>query len=379
MIRKKINSIIGYFLDRQESNIDKKNILLVGSNLTPEDKRDIENRLKFYCPGTSLTISSPVRAYFRFKPVLLSGSTHLINPRMDKIRAGIFNIDSHTNHADGWSWSRLAVICSEKGTDPLLIKKKFSTRIELLKKENLSKCYLFGTGPSLGKANTRDWSDGYRVVCNTIVRNKSLWNHIDPHFIVAGDAIYHFGHTQFAKTFRLDLALRLAETETFFVYPDLFDPIVQRELNDFSERLIPIPVRPRNQIHQDLTVSFTLPGQGNVLPLLLLPVGCTLSNNIFMWGFDGRAPNDTLFWSNSATESYPELLDELKIAHPAFFNHYVPKEDPFKYVKNVHGDILENCLTDAEKNGFHFTMMHHSWTPVLQKRANYDEELPREY
>jgi hypothetical protein len=372
MIRKKINSIIGFFLDWHGANIDKKNILLVGSNLTQEDKRDIETRLKFYCPGTSLMRSSPVRAYFSFKPVLFSGSNYLIDPRMDKLRAGIFNIDSHTNHADGWSWSNLAVTCSEKVTDPLLIKKKFSTRIELLKKENLSKCYLFGTGPSLGKANARDWSDGYRVVCNTIVRNKSLWNHIDPHFIVAGDTIYHFGHTRFAKTFRQDLALRLAETETFFVYPDLFDPIVRREMNDFSERLIPIPVRSRNQIDQDLTVTFSLPGLGNVLPLLLLPVGCTLSKNIFLWGFDGRAPDDTLFWSNSATESYPELLDELKKAHPAFFDHYVPKEDPFKYVKNVHGDILENCLTNAEKNGFHFTMMHHSWTPVLQKRANYD-------
>lgn len=370
MIRKKIHSINNIFLAWQKANLNKKNILLVGSNLSPEDESDIKNRLIFYCPGTSLATSSSFWAYFSRKPVLLSGCTHLINPRMDGIRAGIFNIDSHTNHADGWVWSDLAVLCSGKSMDPVLTKKIFSKRIELLKKEKLSKCYLFGTGPSLGKADTRDWSDGYRVVCNTIVRNKSLWNHIDPHFIVAGDAIYHFGHTSFAKTFRQDLALRLAETDTYFLYPDLFDPIIQRELNEFSERLIPIPVRSRNQLDQDLTVTFTLPGLDNVLPLLLLPVGCTLSNNIFLWGFDGRAPDDTLFWSNSVTESYPELLDELKKAHPAFFDHFVPREDPYKYVKDVHGDILENCLTAAEKNGFHFTMMHHSWTPVLQKRVN---------
>jgi hypothetical protein len=353
--------------------MDKKNVLLVGNKISSENRKNIETRLAFYCPGTSLSISSPIWAYLSRKPVLFSGRPCLTSPFLDNIRHGIFNIDSQTNPLDGWAWSNLAVLCTPTKPDLIHAKKRFTERVEHIKKEGLSRCYIFGTGPSLGIAGSRDWSDGYRVVCNTIVRNRSLWSHINPHFIVAADTIYHFGHTPFAKAFRQDLALRLGETDTYFLYPDLFDPIVQRELHDFSERLIPIPIGSRAQVHQDLTTTFALPGLGNVLPLLLLPVGCTLSSNIFLWGFDGRAPDDKLFWSNSATESYPELLDELKKAHPAFFDHFVPHEDPFKYVKDVHGDILENCLTDAEKNGFRFTVMHHSWTPTLQKRAKHIE------
>jgi hypothetical protein len=378
MIQKKIWKIVNFLVKREKWLLDKKNIVLVKNDKATKNIEEIANRLKFYSPETSLSISPSIRAYFSRDPVLLYGQPYLINPILDHLRYGIFDIDFTTNPLDGWEWSKLAVLCANPRSNLSQVKFRFNQRIERIKKDGFSKSYIFGTGPSLGRAETQDWSDGYRIVCNTIVRNQKLWNHIDPHFIVAGDAIYHFGHTLFARTFREDLARRMSETDTCFLYPDSFDPIVQRELKTFSDRLFPIPVSSRKQVHQDLTSSYSLPGMGNVLPLLLIPLGCTLSKNIFMWGFDGRAPDDKLFWSNSKTESYPELLDELKKAHPAFFNHYIPREDPFKYVKEVHGDILDISLTDAENEGFRFTMMHHSWTPVLQKRASYDEVSPKE-
>jgi hypothetical protein len=367
MKNRKFPILLQFLLDSEKGFLNTKRIYLIESN-DSDQWIEIEKKLAFYCPGSILTRSSPLKAYFSRSPALLSGRWHLINKYMDRLRTGIFNIDCQRNPTDGWTWSELATLCSGQVPDIRSAKKRFSERIALLEKKNLSKCYLFGTGPSLGKANTRDWSDGYRIVCNTIVRNKSLWSHIDPHFIVAADAIYHFGHTAFAKKFREDLRACLNETDSLFIYPELFDWIVQREFCDFSDRLIPVPQNTTTQIQSDLTKTFSLPQLGNVLPHLLLPLGCTLSKNIYLWGFDGRAPNDTMFWSNSLTESYPELLDELKKAHPAFFNHFVPVSDPFKYVNKVHGDILEECLTNAEKEGFRFTMMHHSWTTTLQKR-----------
>jgi len=105
-----------------------------------------------------------------------------------------------------------------------------------------------------------------------------------------------------------------------------------------------------------------------VLNLLLLPLGCTLSKNVFLWGFDGRAPNDQLFWANSAKHSYPELMDTLRAAHPSFFEHFVPADKPTQYVRKVHGDQLDECLSQSERDGWSFVMMHKSWTPTLQKR-----------
>lgn len=359
----------------QRRLLNKNIILLVGKNLSAEQIVNLKNRLAFYCPDAQLKISTPVRALFNFYPVLIFGQQFLISARIDKFRFGIFNIDYRTNPIDGWVWCELSGLCSNIITNTDVSKKRFEDYVINLKNENLKKCYIFGTGPSLERAIERDWTDGYRVVCNTIVRDQALWNHINPHFIVAGDAIYHFGSDSYAKAFRNDLAKRLKETNTFFVYPADFNSIVQREFSEFSTRLIPIPRGPHSQAYLDLSNHFSLPAVGNVLPLLLIPVGCSLSKNIYLWGFDGRAPTDSLFWANSNKHSYPEYVKDLKAAHPAFFDHFVPEDDPVKYVKSVHGDILEQILNDAEKEGFHFIMMHHSWTPTLQKRFP-DYSLP---
>jgi hypothetical protein len=107
---------------------------------------------------------------------------------------------------------------------------------------------------------------------------------------------------------------------------------------------------------------------GNVLPLLLLPLACSFSQKVYLWGFDGRGPEDKLFWRNSAKHSYPEYIPELQRAHPAFFSYNLPKENLNKYVQQVHGDVLEAELTKAEEKGWKFFMMHKSWTPTLQKR-----------
>ena len=77
---------------------------------------------------------------------------------------------------------------------------------------------------------------------------------------------------------------------------------------------------------------------------LLLPIATSLSKNVFLWGFDGRAPNATNFWVTSNNHSYPELMDGLRDAHPAFFNYYLPKGREGEYVTEVHGDLLDMNL-----------------------------------
>jgi hypothetical protein len=238
-----------------------------------------------------------------------------------------------------------------------------------MRQENLRVSYVFGTGASLERAGARNWSDGYRIVCNTIVRDAALWHHIKPHIIVAGDAIYHFGHTAFAHAFRRDLEARMYESDTLFVYPAIFDPVVRAQLApEIHARCIPMPLGGGKRVHSDLTETFELPAFGNVLLLLLLPLACTLSRTVCLWGFDGRAPTDKYFWTNSSQHTYGEHFNTLLEAHPAFFDHYVPKSDPNKYVRTVHGDVLETGLQAAEAEGWEFRMLHESWTGALAKR-----------
>jgi hypothetical protein len=345
-------------------------ICLVSKRLTSGDLHDIRARLDFYVPGRRLSAHDrwPLVVALSSRAVLTSGEHNAAFRRFSYYRGGVFDVDQVRNHLAAWAWCYLAEYCTGDDAGVRASRQRLCAHIESLRAQHLGKVYVFGTGPSLSQAARMDWSDGYRIVCNTIVRDAQLWQTLDPHFIVAGDALYHFSYTKFARAFRKDLAARLSETNTYFVYPALFNSIVIREMHEYADRLIPVPDGTHVKINADLRQEFSLPNLDNVLPYLLLPLGCTLSRKVFLWGFDGRGPTDQLFWTNSAGHTYSELLSELRAHFPAFFDHFVPANDPSQYVEDVHGDVLERCLQAAENEGWCFEMMHRSWTPTLDNR-----------
>ncbi|MBB2145902.1 hypothetical protein GM921_10420 [Pedobacter sp. LMG 31464] len=281
----------------------------------------------------------------------------------------VFNFDYEVNHIDGWEYHYLlSKVYKNDCEEGIQYGKRKLNELKLKQSKEYSKAYILGTGPSLEKADEVDWSDGIRIVSNTIVKDYELFKYIDPHYIVAGDAIYHFGMSKFAESFRADLRHCLSLTNTYFVFPVYFYPFCLKQFPEFKDRLIPVPQGKSELVHFDLTQRYLLPLLGNVLPLLLLPLACTLSKNINLWGFDGRSPNDKLFWKNSSRHFYTDLVQGITQLHPAFFEKLVPKEAPESYVKTVHGDVLDHALSVAEEAGFIFTMMHFSYTETLSKR-----------
>lgn len=229
------------------------------------------------------------------------------------------------------------------------------------------RCYVFGTGPSLVKAMERDWSDGARLVCNTIVRDATLWHHIQPHMILAVDAAYHYSFTEHACAFRADLRRRLAESDTLYLYAAEYHALVAREFADFPDRLVPIPMGKHKRVDMGLAEVFEWPGMHNILPRLL-NVAFTICNDAWLWGFDGRAPQAQGFWDNSSRHSYPELMPGLRDAYPGFYDSLVPKNNEQWYIKRAFGEELERCLQEAERNGRNIVMMHETWTGTLKKR-----------
>jgi len=348
---------------------------LLATRISDDDLLEVQKRFQFYFPKESFETSNiqnftSLADILSRCPILTFGDIPREIRWIKEFRDGTYDIDFHHNPFDALAWCELSIELSSKQPDLSEVKSRFSKRLFELKKLGLDKCYIFGTGPSLEQAIHREWVDGYRIVCNTIVRDKELWKHLEPHFIVAADANYHFGHTDFAKRFREDLVDCLQLTDTIFIYPARFHAVVSQKFREFEDRLIPIPQGIHKKIHFDLSKRFRTPSLGNILPLLLLPLGCTLSKNLYLWGFDGRSPDDKLFWSNSPNHSYPELIHSLQAAYPAFFLHYVPDNDQKKYVRQYHGDVLDKMMNIAEKDGFSFVMMHPSWTSTLMKRYN---------
>lgn len=385
----KLKKIFFLILDYYFKSISKNQVLLLihPKYFSGEIVQELNERFRFYFSDEKIKLKIKQRKFLSFyftlpiKKIKLFYGFDINNVIESKLKSFLFfDIDFNKNPQDGWNWhdALTEFTFKKESKHKLYLSKQIALKkyIEILPKKE--KAFTIGTGPSLEKAIEIDWTDGYTIVCNTIVKDADLWNHIHPDFIVAGDAIYHFGHNDFAISFMSDLKNRLRETSTVFVYPFMYHAYLSRELTEFEDRLIPIPlsINIKDLVSISLLEDFTLPSNvGNVLNLLLLPLAITLSKNIFLYGFDGRAPDDKLFWANSNKHTYSDKISKIIEKHPKFFDFHVPKKNENEYVKKFHGDKLDNELTVIENQGWCFTMMHKTWTETLSKRIKNSNEL----
>ena len=346
---------------------NKKYKKVVFVYLTEKNSYGIIEKFSFFFPGVQLNKITHLnfRLFFSAASIIYNGKNDIFL----RLRPRTYFLDQELNHHEGWEWIRFFNEYYESTPNIAESYANFKAFIYSMKLKNYDHVFIFGTGTSLRDAINRRWSDGIRIVCNTIVRDHKLWSHIRPHVIVAGDGIYHFGASEYAKAFRRDLKLRLQDSpETVFIYPAFFDGIVRRELGGLCNRLIPIPSGSIKGFNYNLLSRYELPDLGNVLSLLLLPLAFAVSKRIYLWGFDGRAPSDKGFWSNSASHSYPEHMESLRRDYPAFFEHFIPSSNPMAYVKAVHGDQLRLNLEEMESLGYQIMTLHDSYTKALMER-----------
>jgi hypothetical protein len=306
-----------------------------------------------------------------FRPVLILGKTCT---NAERIWLNAYNIDHDLCRVSSWSIHRLYsdIFYSKNKKTELESQSKIKWNKLREKLSNLDTAVVLGTGPSLISAMDYDFQeDKIIIACNTIVKSDMLWSKLNPSIIVAGDAIHHFSNTKYAGSFRKDCYKRLEnDKELVFCYPHIFHPFVLSEFSSLKDQLLPL--FNRNKRDPFITFKGGIPSAApnhNVLTMLLLPIAANLSQKIYFIGFDGRKEGDEGFWESSNEYNYIEHMEELRHSYPGFFDFYVnnPK-DKNEYVKNVHGDQLDNWINDAENSGMYLESLTPSHTATFQKR-----------
>jgi len=230
-------------------------------------------------------------------------------------------------------------------------------------------CFVFGAGPSLDRAFDYDFdrASSYRIICNSLVGDRKLLGHIKPDFIVCTDAIL-FGPSLFAGAFRSDLVAYLRENPectlvTLETYFDHFSRYYQPGSNVCS-----IPKATTDDIVIDLRKNYVAHPYGSILNRIQLPLASTLSDRVFLLGFDGRDPagdaegKQAQKWGYSDDSYYARLRRTIVEAHP-----HQSDVDQHGY-SLYNSNNAEHIISLGERAGIEYYSITDSHIPALKKR-----------
>ena len=232
---------------------------------------------------------------------------------------------------------------------------------------------VFCTGPSVERAFEFDFSQCFTHVCNTIVGNPALMDHINPDLISAGDVVSHFGISLYAERFREDLVRQLKARNCFFLTTAQFGNLLRIQYPEIEERIL-LCEQTISRPNFDLLSKWALPCLDSVLNIHMLPAAATICNEIYILGADGRDPDSEKnedFWAHSAGAHYHELVETGHRAHPTFAGNREDKTfDGFLEAIRV---TVETGERDFDKHYYALTPSH---TPVLRERYVTGSQIP---
>jgi len=181
---------------------------------------------------------------------------------------------------------------------------------------------VFGTGPSLETAYEFDFSGCVNIVCNSIVQNEGLLNHIKPDFICAGDVISHLGVSKYAEAFREDLVREIIARQIKFVTTANFGYLITLRYPEIKDNCILINQSTEDPI-RSLVETFCLPRLDSTLNIHMLPLANTYASKVFILGCDGKTPNrdNEDFWAHATGSQYNDLVESGHKCHPTFDIH----------------------------------------------------------
>jgi hypothetical protein len=226
--------------------------------------------------------------------------------------------------------------------------------------------YVFATGPSLDRAFEREFpEDALSIICNSIVRNDDLLEHLQPDVLTFGDPVFHFGPSRYAVKFREDAVRAIREYDLVAVVPEQYRELLVGHYPDLVDRLVGLRYANDDVIRFPTADSLEVMGTANVMTLLMLPVASALTDRVRIVGADGRKEDESYFWEHSEVGQYDdELMNTAFETHPAFFRDRV-----YGDYYQEHVETLTEMIEYGERRGVAYESVTPSYVPCLDQRT----------
>lgn len=237
------------------------------------------------------------------------------------------------------------------------------------------KAYVFGTGPSIDLAYSFDYSGGFNIICNSIVKNQELLDYIKPDLLVFADPVFHFSPCEYSQRFRQDAINVIKKFGCYVIIPDYTVPLIMAHYPELKDRIIGMPVL--NNFNFPDESNFYVRGSYNILTMFMLPVASAIAEHIYILGCDGRQKTETYFWHHNQNTQYTDLMKTVFEMHPSFFRDRV-YEDYYE----EHCSFLSELIEYGEGLGKKYYSVTPSYIPALSarmkyERINYEENIPK--
>ena len=225
--------------------------------------------------------------------------------------------------------------------------------------------YVFATGPSLDTVFEMNIpKHAVKVVCNSIVRNDDLLDHIQPDVLTFADPVFHFGPSEYAAQFRSDAVRAISKYNCWCIVNTPGDVLLQTQFPEIADRIIGIPGDSTlSNFHFPRPDELYVRSTGNIMTLFMLPIASTLVDQIHVFGADGREKDESYFWKHSSIAQYDGLMNSVVQTHPSFFRDRV-----YADYYDEHIELLRELIEFGETRGKRYDSLTPSYVPVLHER-----------
>lgn len=229
--------------------------------------------------------------------------------------------------------------------------------------------YLFATGPSLDRALNFSFDDNsFKVICNTIVKNKKLLNHIRPQLLTLSDPFFFFGPSRYSADFRKDMLSVVCDYDCYCITHEKYVPLLLVHYPDLESKIIGIPKSEKKKIDFPTIDNFYIPATANILTGFMLPVASVIAQNIYIIGADGGEQTKGHFWkywNYSSAAQFDDLAQTVAATHPSQlqFRDVIYE----KYYKK-HCEMLASLIEYGESLGKSYYSLTPSFIPALKQR-----------
>jgi len=247
-----------------------------------------------------------------------------------------------------------------------LVAASYSAFCGVLERWRGKKISAFGNGLSLGRVVREKIDPGptLRAVCNSTIGDSAALEFLSPNLLFCGDPVQHCGVSLYAGEFRRGLADAMKDPDRILLtqlgYVPYFRLTTAPECHD---RIIGIGNDRRATFNLNLAEEFLTAATANIFTMLVLPVACSLSHEIDIYGCDGMPfTAATKPWSHSDEDDYMSKMSVTHRVHSGFWKRNY-EEEYWSYCRD-----MADLLSLAESSGRKVQVKTPSFVPALAQR-----------